>query len=81
MLQDVHNSVHDLEELLLDSSLSFDSTTLEPGQVMSRLHLVVSEGTLKPLDHISESHRAVSQVHGKVDQVEAGGPAKSIHEA
>ena len=61
--------IKDLEELLLNARLCLDTTALKPCQIVSRLHQVVSQGALQPLDHVCESDRVVGQLHCEIDQM------------
>ena len=50
ILEGVVDSIYDLEELLADTVLCLSTTTFKTIKVMSRLNLIVSESSLKPLD-------------------------------
>ena len=78
VLQHVDDPIKDLEELLLNASLCLDPTALEPCQIVSRLHQVVSQGALQPLDHVCKSYRVVGQLHCEIDQVKPGRATKPI---
>ena len=69
MLQYMQDSVDYLEELVLNVLLGENATALKACQVMSRLHPVVPERALKPLNKVKRALLVEAEIHGEVEQV------------
>ena len=69
-----------LKELALNVLFSENATAFKACQVMSRMHSVVPERALKPLDKVKCALLVKAEIHRKIEQVQSGRPAQATNQ-
>ena len=81
MFQHGQDTLENLDELVLNSTLRVVAAAIEASQIVLHLDFIVAEGALQPLHDIKEAILLIAQVHRKVEQVQTGGATQTIDQA